>query len=404
MKKILCVFVFLAAISLSYGQSGRFLQAIFDEVNATYSIKYSEAYQIIGATDLTSLYLDFYEPANDAMAYRPLVITVFGGSFVAGHRKWVDMTTYADSLVRLGYVVASIDYRLLSIFQVTTQNLIRGSYAAAQDINAAIRFFKSNYEPYGVDTTQIYLLGNSSGSIASLIALYLDNDERPAETYLNPDMGNLNTTGFDYYATNSGSVAGVISPWGGIYDLNMIDASDNAPVCLIHGTADETVPYESGSSAPFFITPIIYGSHPISLRLDSLGIEHEFHSFIGEEHAFHLNQDYTLNPEKFNICFHIMRNFLAHHNSYVVGVPSLEMPDCTLSIYPNPVTNQLHINLSSNVAPTQGRIYAIDGTILKNFEMTDVDKTINVQDLPVGVYILSLQANQHLIHKKFIKK
>ena len=407
MKKLLIISILIFSITILHAQEGRFTHRIFNNINTTTAIPFSQAARI-GDTALTSLYLDFYEPANDEMAHRPLVITVFGGAFVIGSRTEIDMVAYADSLSHYGYAVASIDYRLVPILQITQANMIRGGYMAAQDVNAAIRFFKANSELYRIDTNQIFLLGNSAGSIASLYELYLDDSQRPAETYTEPDLGSLNSTGFDYYSHNSSSIAGIISHWGGVTDLSMIDADENTPVCFIHGTADVTVPYDSGyCSLMPSISPMLYGSHQISLRLDNFGIEHELHPFDGELHAFYYTATYNLDISKFDSCFHITRDFLARHNNYVTNIQNYTNCLTPFSIYPNPTSDYLYFHSSNNTFP--GQIITITlfnsfGKNIKTLNINNLNNKINIQDLPAGLYIRAIRTNGTVYYSKIVKR
>lgn len=112
-------------------QSGvRYADPVFDEVTVSTDIPFSSAVKE-GETSPTMLYFDFYEPEGDTLSARPLVITVFGGAFVAGSRDFVDMQEYGTRLAQHGYAVASIDYRLLSIWDLNSTSLIRDAYMAA---------------------------------------------------------------------------------------------------------------------------------------------------------------------------------------------------------------------------------------------------------------------------------
>jgi len=404
MKKILIIFCLIFANTIVFGQEGRFTHRVFSNINTTSAIEFSQAVRI-GDTEPTSLFLDFYEPANDDMARRPLVITVFGGAFIVGSRTEIDMVAYADSLSHYGYAVASIDYRLISILEATPSNMIRGAYMAAQDVNAAIRFFKANSAQYRIDTNQIFLLGNSAGSIASLYELYLDDNQRPAETYTAPDLGDLNSTGFDSYSHNTSSIAGVISHWGGVADLNVIDADETTPVCLIHGTADQTVPYDSGYCylAPS-LSPMLYGSHLISQRLDNFGIAHELHTFAGEEHAFYYTSTYGLDVAKFDSCFHITRDFLARHNSYTTNIQDYTSTNNSFSVYPNPTSDYVYLtNQNKDIHQTINvTVFNAFGNIIKTLNINDINNKINLQGLPAGLYILAIHTNNSTCYRKVV--
>ena len=135
-----------------------------------------------------------------------------------------------------------------------------------------------------VVVASVFLLGNSAGSIAILHEVFVDEDERPAETYNYPDLGGLHESGYPEYLHFSPSVAGIIPQWGGVLDLNVIDDDETTPVCLIHGTEDNTVPYDSGYCFGGWmpnLMPYMYGSHTIAERFAALQHpDFELHPFI----------------------------------------------------------------------------------------------------------------------------
>ena len=412
----------LTSTTLWAQNSQRFVSRVFDNITVQSEIQYSEAAPV-GSDDPDPLYFDFYEPANDTMAYRPLVITVFGGAFVAGNRSWCDMVAYGDSLSHYGYAVASIDYRLIPVYRISETNFIRGAYMGAQDVSAAVRFFKGNCETYRIDTNRIFIIGNSAGTIASMHCVWMDDDERPEETFEDEgflgigghsDLGGVHTSGFPEYLSYSPNVAGLIAQWGGILDTNIIGNDDQTPICLIHGTADETVSFYYG--APYeenflgitsLILPDMYGSYYIDQRLGSRGVDHEMHVFEGEEHCFYIDGFTTLIPEKFDACFRIALNFMAQHLNYPAppvidpedGIAEQEQPFFT--VYPNPASESLHLQLAEPNQPFTCRLYDLQGRLLL---LQDNATTLNVASFPAGVYEIQVQSDSEIYTTKFVKQ
>lgn len=363
--------------------SRRYAEPVFDEVNVETDIPFSSAIKE-GETSPTTLYLDFYEPQGDTLSERPLVITVFGGAFVAGGRDYADMVEYCTRLAQHGYVAASIDYRLLSIWNLNATSLVRDAYMAAQDVSSAIRFFKYHCEEYRIDPEQVFLLGNSAGSIAILCELFMDENERPAETFEEPDLGPMHSSGFEEYAGVSPAVTGAVPHWGGVMDLDVISEEEYVPLCMIHGTDDTNVPYDSGYCYNGMlpgVMPYMYGSHPIAGRLDEIGItDYEFHPFEGEGHAFYLVPVlYTLIEEKFDACFSITRDFLYNHLKFPTSLPERE--ETMIQVYPNPATDCFIIEGTGVliVMNMQGQ------TILTQ----EIDSKTTVE-LPQGLYFVKL--------------
>ena len=400
---LLCVF------GLQAQSGGRYAEPIFDNVLVSSGIPFSSAYRV-GATSPTTLYLDFYEPSGDTLQSRPLVITVFGGAFVAGSRDYVDMQTYCNRLAKHGYAAASIDYRLLPITSFNAASLIRDAYMASQDVSSAIRFFKAYCQEYRIDTNNIFLLGNSSGSIAILNELFLEEDERPAETFNAPDLGGMHISGYDDYANFSPKVAGAIAQWGGVMDVEDIDSSEYVPLCMIHGTADDVVFYDSGycySSYFSTLLPYLYGSHTIATRLDNLGIDnYELHTFEGKDHCFYLTAYTILLTDEFDTCFNIARNFLYRNLSLSTPTSVPELINGSIRVFPNPADDVLYVDLSNAGIQSVG-LYDLLGRAV-----TDVCDTpqqgiaeINVRNLPAGVYVLRVTDDiGREYHRKIVVK
>lgn len=364
-------------------QGLRYTDPVFDEVSISTGIPYSSAVKE-GETTPTTLYLDFYEPQGDTLSARPLVITVFGGAFVAGGRDFDDMQAYCTRLAKHGYAAASIDYRLLSFWNLNATSLVRTAYMASQDVSSAIRFLKFHGEEYRIDTSQVFLLGNSAGSIAIMCELFMDESERPAETFQDPDLGSMHSSGYEEYAGFSPAVTGAVPHWGGVDALGVISKEEYVPLCLIHGTDDTTVPYDSGYCYNGIlpnVMPFMYGSQAIVSRLDELGIsDFGFHPFEGEGHAFYLTSVFsTLIEEKFNACFEITRDFLYHHLKSPTSVS--ESKEQLIQVYPNPATHSFTVEGSGKMIVTN--------TLGQPALIMEIDGK-EIVELPQGLYFVKL--------------
>lgn len=408
----LCCLVLAAFASLfpnqAFAQHGsRFLEPVFDEVTTTEAIPFSSAIRE-GQTTPTTLYLDFYEPSGDTMAKRPLVITVFGGAFVTGSRDYVDMVAYCTRLAKHGYAAASIDYRLLSWLQFSEPALMRDAYMAAQDVSSAIRFLKLHSDDYRIDPERIFLLGNSAGSIAILAEMFMGEEERPDQTFTEPDLGSMHSSGFPEYAGISPQVAGAIPHWGGVNDLDVIDVEEYTPICMIHGTDDTTVPFDSGYCFANFnlsFMPYMYGSQAIATHLQSIGIaDFEFHPFEGEDHAFYFNATYQLDEEKFSQCFGITLDFLWNHLDMPLSVAEARLPE--LTVYPNPATETIVVraeDLSPN-GPSRIVISDVNGRNLFVQNAPQSVTNIDVSSWPSGIYMVRFEQNGSCFSQKFLKR
>ena len=285
------------------------------KVNIRRGLPYCTA-RFPGQDKMQKLCFDFYEPAGEADTLRPLVITLFGGGFVLGTRDWADMEAWCTRFAESGYAAASIDYRLMPAKKFSYKELIRTGFMAAQDVSAAVRFFKANSEKYRIDTNRIFLLGQSAGAVAIIHALYMDEDERPAETFEEPALSSMHSTGSLEMRKQTFDVAGVVLLWGCIFDPEIIDPDEITPICLIHGEKDNILPVDSGFAFSIPGLPYAYGSKVIADRLKQVGTtSFESHLLEKEGHAFYFRylSMYHLDALKFDNCWEIASDFMRRH-------------------------------------------------------------------------------------------
>lgn len=270
--------------------SQRYQNELFPNVTRTNNVVFGNAKNYLGINQ--DLKMDIYEPTGDVLAYRPLVIWMFGGGFLLGSRTDADVTAWSERLAKHGYVCASADYRLGMVDINSEQSAERAAYRAGQDAASAVRYLKHHWQQYRIDTTKIIVAGESAGAFNALNVAFTDEDERPASSYgfglfENFDLGCVNCSG-NNYTNRSDDVFGVIDLWGAIRDVNWIDANERVPVLLIHGDADNIVPYDEGKPftfGPFSSNfPYVYGSVKIAQQLNALGIYNEFYTYEGQNH------------------------------------------------------------------------------------------------------------------------
>ena len=231
------------------------------------------------------LRLDLYLPKNDTLTHRPLIMLMHGGSFYYGSRKDNAIIQWCRHFASLGYVTASIDYRIG--FVPSMQNIERAGYRALQDAHAALRFLVANQEKYGIDTSLIFVGGTSSGAITALNLAYLTNETRPVSTY---DLGNIETSGNNL--TNEFSIKGIVDMWGAITDTCLMKGHQES-ILAFHGDADNTVSY--GYDYPLgiagdirkLLTNKMYGSYCIVNYAKKHGQKAKLYTLKGLGHAPH---------------------------------------------------------------------------------------------------------------------
>lgn len=295
LKKLFTSLIVLASSVLMFAQptncsTVRYQKKAFDNIRISNNITYGSAQNVLGFNQ--SLELDFYEPdpSEEYLEKRPLVLMFFGGSFVAGSKNDTSIKTWCDSLAHLGYACAAVEYRLDNIFNFALPNQgVRAAYRAIQDGRAAIRFLLEDPINFGFNIAPdyIYAAGESAGAITAIHLAYLDDTERPTETF-NPNMGCLDCSGNNY--VQPFSIAGIIDLWGATLDLDYIDKAEDVPMVIIHGDNDGVVPYTSGSPFNIAFLPTVYGAVPLDNRMNMENIAHQFYPYLGEGHSIYGNQ------------------------------------------------------------------------------------------------------------------
>lgn len=268
--------------------SNRYLSEIFTSTRTYENVLYNKPLQLQGAcliesnTDTAEYFLDVYEPDNDTLQKRPVIVYAHGGAFLIGDRRMEPIEEFCYRMAKRGFVVVSIDYR--KCFNVLSPDgAIRAVYRSVQDMKAAIRFVKNNAATYKIDTNMVFAGGNSAGSIMAIHAAYADESERTSlpATYNNPDLGCLECSGNNFIA--EGKPKALLNFWGAIVDTTLI-RNNNVPMLSVHGMADVLVFPDLATPFSYPAFPPLYGSEPMVQQLNRLGIESEFHFIPGVGH------------------------------------------------------------------------------------------------------------------------
>ncbi len=192
---LLSFFLLLCMSSLLHAQQ-RYIDEIFTDVNVTYDITYGVNatvlyFSVLGEAIPEALKMDVYEPANDTLSERPLIVLAHTGNFlpqpdfcqVIGRRDEEFIVEMAMRLARMGYVVAVIDYRygwnpLAQAQEERVYTLINAAYRGIQDLRTCFRFFRrdvaENGNTFGVDVNRFVAMGDGTGGYITLAAAALD--------------------------------------------------------------------------------------------------------------------------------------------------------------------------------------------------------------------------------------
>lgn len=363
----------------------RYYLPIFDNVEEVLDVQYGSALKQDGATPI-DLFLDVYMPEGDTDTDRPLILLAHGGSFVVGDKT--DLAAQCEALAKLGYVAATMQYRLLEVSGSVLMDL-EGSFKkevvrAVHDMRAAVRYFRKSVDegnPYGINPDLIVVGGYSAGAILANHATYLDTDAKvPADLvdYFESQGGMAGESGNPGY---DHTPQAVLSWCGAILDTNLMEPGMQ-PYFGMHNLGDQVVPNLEG-------TPNIGLNVPVTLQGDSLmytralniDLPAFYKSYPGDEHC-----DFPAESSVHAI------DFL--HEQICVQNLSVEKNDKTVlfSVYPNPAYNEFYLDIPSNdwdwtvsVTNTLGQTVHTD--VINSHENRI---TIDASAFDSGVYVVNI--------------
>jgi acetyl esterase/lipase len=238
-------------------------------------VEHDVAYLPPGREEKADLYFPLNPPKDQPL---PAVIIIHGGGFNDGDKGRPREINIGHTLALHGYVGMSINYQLTRVKGVATWP------QPVLDAKAAVRWLRMNAAHLGVDPARIAVIGCSAGgNLAAMLALTGPTDEFDrASPY--PDVSAAVRCAIDFY--------GVIELLE-YHDMRMFartrteapelyrrgspnryaDAGD-APMLIVHGTADETVN--------------VHHSELLADALARAGVEHELVLIPGAPHTFDL--------------------------------------------------------------------------------------------------------------------
>ena len=198
------------------------------------------------------LLLDLYLPKN--VNRPPVVVWIHGGAWRSGSKSNMPLT----DLVKSGFAVASVDYRLSPVAKFPAQ---------IHDCKAAIRFLRASAEKFGINTERIGIAGSSAGGhLVALVGVTNNHKALEGDVGYHDDQSSSVQAIVDYFGpTNFLTILNQSTPHGlsvrvpalglllggrpdDIPDLARLASpvvhvdTDDPPLLLIHGDQDPQVP------------------------------------------------------------------------------------------------------------------------------------------------------------------
>ncbi|MBK7183290.1 MAG: alpha/beta hydrolase fold domain-containing protein [Bacteroidetes bacterium] len=378
------------------------------EITIGSNIQYGIAQDFQGNPD--TLLLDLYYPnlAVDLSPKRPFIMLAHGGGFSSGDKQSGDIRDLCIHLALRGFVCASINYRLGHDFSEYGQYKAR--YRAIQDGHAAMRYVVNNANAVRIDTSWLFVGGQSAGSLLSLGMVYANQFELDSISLLynatatSVELGNLLTSGNNL--TNTYSVKGVFNNWGGVTESE-VDINEMIPTIAFHGEQDTTVLIDGDNS---FINYTLNGSRALHSDLTANNVCSELTVDTTGDHGIFRNASSVFRAQRASCFFKSV--FCATCSDFYStdSIPSncslpLSVDDyyfaSSIKIFPNPIENSFKI---------EGVIGAVDLTVYNSVgQLVYTDEIYNgevqVSLLP-GLYFLTIRQieSNKIFTIKFIKK
>ncbi|MFY7947014.1 MAG: carboxylesterase family protein, partial [Bacteroidia bacterium] len=191
MRNLLLSTVLFSALPL-FSQSGTYcIQNRFSETAFFDSSKITVVKDVVYSipskwpgSGVDTLKLDLYYPSDAAetLSKRPAIVFFYGGAWLFGNKNDAGIKQKCYEWARRGFVVAAPNYRLgwncnasdllgtCILCQVNYFDMNTAVYRGAQDAKAAMRFMVANQTSYKIDTSYLFIGGESAGSFNAMHA------------------------------------------------------------------------------------------------------------------------------------------------------------------------------------------------------------------------------------------
>ncbi len=229
-----------------------------------------------GKVGQRALLLDLFSPVPTPKN-APGLIFIHGGGWKGGRRQ--DYRVYTTHFAKLGYVVATISYRLVPEAPFP---------ACVQDAKNAVRWMRAQAGSLGIDAQHIAVIGGSAGGHLAMMVGYSSDLKELEGNGGYPEVSSSVSAVVNFYgpadlttpfAIASGLVKELLD--GKSFEQApelyrqaspMAHLQQGAPPTLIfHGTLDEIVPIDQADS--------------LSAKLKSLNVPHEYGRMEGWPHT-----------------------------------------------------------------------------------------------------------------------
>lgn len=109
---------------------------------------------------------------------------------------------------------------------------------------------------------------------------------------------------------------------------------------------------------------------------------------------FIISVPFTIN----SVAFDVKKDIISKNNTVTLGNETFDL-EKAITIYPNPVNNEIHIQMPASIAIEKIRLFNTIGQLVQENDTLD----FSVATLPSGVLYIEIETSQGTFHKKIIK-
>jgi len=212
-------------------------------------------------------------------------VLMHGGGFAQGAKE--ELCPEAGMLAKRGFVAVTINYRLgwslkARLRRKWDSTFSMAIYRSVQDSKAAMRFLLDRASRYGIDTSWIFIGGQSAGAVAALYATYYKQTNWDKDfPWLKEKLGSIDNS--SNRLKENYTVKGVLDMWGGMRDTTNISGQDasQTEILIFHGSADSIVSYTKSNNPE----RLGMGGYFIAQRYKHLGGYYELNTKINGGHG-----------------------------------------------------------------------------------------------------------------------
>jgi|GEM_PF-157232 len=219
----------------------------------------------------------------------------------------------------------------------------------------------------------------------------------PTMTLLNDTFGNALANGFLLSSGSQGQDS-FVQDWRGYSSPKLIDINGDGMREFVTGSQDGKIKVWDGVEGHFMDS----FTEVRNLYYDPLNNECKTQDFGSRSYAAiaDLNNDGRMDMVVGNSRggIHYLEGI---DTNCLVSTPNLKTIERHIKVYPNPTQNLITVELAPEIEAYRFDIYDVKGNLIMSTDGSQ--NQIDLLELPMGIYTLSVRTNYGTIHKKIVK-